>query len=204
MEGAVTPTVLAGDVLRVGRLGSAIFSEDGKRRRWLSRRLADVSRAQLTPKRVGFVMLNPSKADADQPDPTITRCVGFAERERATELEVANLSDWIETDSKKLRGLAARGLLTDTNSWHYLKHVLSCDVVICAWGGHPWARGKLATRILGHVGIEDLRALQLCCLGKTKTGAPNHPLYLAANTPLIDWPEPRLPAPVPTTEEPER
>lgn len=175
-----TPGVLDGDVLRIGTAGSAIFSVDGKRRRWLSRHLSGAS------KRCGFIMLNPSNADADKPDPTITRCIGFARREGAGSLEVANLADIIETDSKKLDGLARQGETTDGNSRHYLRHVLACELVICAWGAHPWARGKLHGWWLAENG-GDLPSM-FKCLGKTKTGAPNHPLYLPADKPLENWP----------------
>lgn len=178
----MTPEVLPGDVLRVGALGSAVFSADGTRRRWLSRQLSG------SPKRLGFIMLNPSRAGADDTDNTVTRCIGFGRREEAGEVEIGNLSDLIETDSKKLTALARQGLLTDGNSRHYLRHVLGCDVVICAWGAHPWARGKLATFLSQTIGLEDIRALGLKCLRKTQTGAPEHPLYMPAAQPLESWP----------------
>jgi hypothetical protein len=162
-------------------LGAAIFSRDGRRRRWLYRHI------RPTGPRVGFVMLNPSNADAFEPDPTITRCIGFAAREGAGSLEVANLADIIETDSKKLQGLAVRGETTDGSSRHYLKHVLGCDVVIAAWGAHPWARGKLHLWWMQEMGGE-LPSGFVKCLRKTKKGAPEHPLYIPANAPLQDWP----------------
>jgi hypothetical protein len=170
------PEVQPGDVRREGKRGVAIFNAEGNRRRWLARRLSD------SPKRVGFVMLNPSQADADDNDNTITRCVGFALREGGGVLEVANLADIIETDSKKLTGLAHLGAATDGNSRHYLRHVLGCDLVIAAWGAHRWARGRLANygAPISTIGFQ--------CLGVTKAGAPNHPLYLAASTPLRSWP----------------
>ena len=43
-----------------------------------------------------FIMLNPSTADHMVDDPTIRRCVGFAEREGCTGLEVVNLFASIE------------------------------------------------------------------------------------------------------------
>lgn len=181
--GMKAPHVRPGDVLRVGKKGAAIFSEDGRRRRWLMRALSP------SEKRVGFIMLNPSKADADDNDPTITRCEGFARREGAGSIEVANLADIIETDSKKLAEIARRGDTTDASSRYYMRHVLGCDLVIGAWGGHPWAVGKLALLMMQEFGAEGaVSALGLKCLGKTKKGAPNHPLYLPALQQLEPWP----------------
>lgn len=170
--------VLRGDELRVGSLGAAVFSSDGRRRRWLSYRLSDA------PKRCGFVMLNPSKAGAEKPDPTVTRCIGFARREGAGSLEIANLADIVETDSTKLGAFVRRGEATDDNSRHYLLHVLCCGLVIVAWGAHAWARGRLAqVREIG-VTVPSI----FWCLGRTKAGAPKHPLYVRADAPLELWP----------------
>jgi hypothetical protein len=170
----------APDVDRVGSRGTAVFSADGKRRRYLTRNLSPSA------KRVSFIMLNPSDATADDNDPTIARCEGFARREGAGVVEVANLSDYIETDSRKLDALYQQGVLTDSRSWDYVRRALWCDVVICAWGAHPWARGRLAGYLRGFPAFEA--TIQFKCLGKTKTGAPRHPLYLPGNAPLIDWP----------------
>ena len=41
--------------------------------------------------RLGFIMCNPSTADADLDDPTIRRCVGFARREGFAGITVRNL-----------------------------------------------------------------------------------------------------------------
>jgi hypothetical protein len=55
-----------------------------------------------------------------------------------------------------------------------------CDVVICAWGAHPPAR-QHANRILNEV---RSRRPATYCFGKTKAGAPKHPLYIKSGTPL--------------------
>lgn len=88
-----------------------------------------------------FVMLNPSTADASQDDPTIRRCLGFADREGYGAILVVNL------------------------------------YALRAWGAG--AREDRVARFM---------AVACRCLGKTKTGAPRHPLYLPSDAPLEAWP----------------
>lgn len=49
-----------------------------------------------------FIMLNPSTADADQDDPTIRRCVGFAKALGCGALEVVNLYAYRATNPRDL------------------------------------------------------------------------------------------------------
>ena len=63
---------------------AAVISKCGAYRYSLTRKWSD---APL----LSFVMLNPSTADAKEDDPTIRRCIGFARREGAGGLIVANL-----------------------------------------------------------------------------------------------------------------
>ena len=55
---------------------AANISPCGRYRYTLSRTWGDA-------RPLAFVMLNPSTADANVDDPTIRRCIGFAEREKA-------------------------------------------------------------------------------------------------------------------------
>lgn len=55
---------------------AALVSEDGVFRYWLTREWSpDLGQK---PRRLCFVMLNPSTADASEDDPTIRKCIGFA------------------------------------------------------------------------------------------------------------------------------
>ena len=134
---------------------------------------------------IAFCMLNPSTADANIDDPTITRCCGFARREGAGGIIVVNLSPWRATDPRDLeRAHQAREdvLWEDHNvdavatAWR-----LSSKFVV-AWGAGilPWMnRAALTVR---------RAAPERYCLGKTKSGEPRHPLYLARATPLELYP----------------
>ena len=53
-----------------------------------------------------FVMVNPSTADAEQDDPTIRKCIGFAERASYGRIIVGNKFAFRATDVRELRGAA--------------------------------------------------------------------------------------------------
>ncbi|MEE8167104.1 MAG: DUF1643 domain-containing protein, partial [Myxococcota bacterium] len=50
-----------------------------------------------------FLMLNPSKADHKKNDPTVTRCIGFAQRWGFGGLYVTNAFAFVSTDPKELK-----------------------------------------------------------------------------------------------------
>ena len=79
----------------------ATWSEDRKYRYSLIRRSGFVGDSMVL-----FIMLNPSTADEDNNDPTIRRCVGFANRWGYDWLYICNLSPLRSTDPK---GMIAAG-----------------------------------------------------------------------------------------------
>jgi len=155
---------------------SAEISECGRYRWWLRRSWNPVYGAEYLQGTVCFVMLNPSKADALQDDPTIRRCINFADNWGFTALSVRNLFPWRATDPDEMR---AYGILTLTGGDRgnaELQASATADLVIAAWGASP--------RIIGR----DVAALNMFgtrpiyCLGTTKNGYPKHPLYIRADT----------------------
>lgn len=155
---------------------SAVISPCDKYRYWLARDWSD------TPPLV-FVMLNPSKADADIDDPTIGRCISFARREGAGGIVVCNLFALRSKDPSALiaGGVSAWG----PDNFLYLGDALTGPRrIICAWGAEPIARDK------GLVFRAQAKQVgkPLMCLGKTKDGSPRHPLYLPASQPLEAYP----------------
>lgn len=158
----------------------ATFSADRAYRYTLSRRWGKGSCA-------AFVMLNPSTADAFDDDPTIRRCVGFAQEWGCGGLLVVNLFAYRSTDPRALAAVADPvGVANDL----VLAVMLRPDrnttpgPVVAAWGNHGRAgnRGQVVTDLLTEVGV------QLQCLGVTSTGQPCHPLYLAKTTALQPYP----------------
>ena len=157
---------------------SATISDCGKYRYWLERKWGDGS-PQV------FVMLNPSTADATENDPTIRRCMTFAKREGRAGIIVVNLFALRATDPVELirsddpigpENMTAIGEAL-------LLSVAQRSPIICAWGGHRTA-SKQASRFRRRAKVFDAN---LVCFDKTKTGAPRHPLYLKADTPLVTY-----------------
>jgi hypothetical protein len=129
-----------------------------------------------------FGMLNPSTADALELDPTIRRCVGFAERELAGGVVVVNLSPYRATDPADLYAAHKRGedvFLRDANE--YAWHVACClgRSVVLAWGAGVRAWMAPAVEMAVRVAGADAQ-----CLGWTQESEPRHPLMLAGATRL--------------------
>jgi hypothetical protein len=156
--------------------GTATLSKDGRYRYILTRRWSDSGETAL------WVMLNPSVATASEDDPTIVRCIGFSKGFGASALTVVNLFALRATDPKKLLKNPQEAL--GPRNQEILEEVLkSANRVIVAWGAlsNKLWMASLPSRDV----IRKYERLQ--CLGKTKRGAPRHPLYLRADSPLLPW-----------------
>jgi hypothetical protein len=123
-----------------------------------------------------FLMLNPSTADADRPDPTVTRCIRFAQSWDYDALDVANIFAWRSTDPRAL--YSQPNPVGPENDNAILDVASRASFIVCAWG----ARGKLMNR--GATVMDMLRACGLVphALRITKGGHPEHPLYLRGDS----------------------
>jgi hypothetical protein len=155
------------DVFATEAKSSAIISECGAYRYRLERQW-DGDKAT-----VAFLMLNPSKADASQDDPTIRRCIGFAKAWGFGGLIVGNLFALRSTDPKALYDHPDP--IGPDNDQHILAIAKSARKIVCAWGTH----GALHDR--GREVAERLEFFDLVALKVTVDGQPGHPLYLAAD-----------------------
>ncbi len=149
--------------------------------------------------RLGWVMLNPSTADASIDDPTIRRCMGFARRESFGGITVANLFAWRATKPADL--LEPRDPFGPANVDALEGLFASHATVVAAWGASfaNIARSRNSQwGVLNHVGgVPDhpkmVRAMaarhgaSLVCLGVTGDGSPRHPLYVKGDAPFIPW-----------------
>lgn len=128
--------------------------------------------------RLGFIMLNPSTADANLDDPTIRRCMGFARTLGHDGIRVFNLYAYRATKPADL-WKADEPTGGDRND-DLLREVLrqaKYQTVVAAWGAN--AKPDRVAEVMSWPGSEYLQAL-----GVTKNGAPRHPLYLRADSQL--------------------
>lgn len=157
----------------------AEISECGKYRYFLFRDWKDgpitwnaQERGRLT-----FVMLNPSTADGNQNDPTIRRCMAWAYLLGYAGIEVVNVMAYRATDPRELAEASAAHIdICGPENERYL--FAKRKQAVIAWGGSY--RFNEAAVISG---LKDVTQT-LWCFGKTKSGAPKHPLYLSYKTPL--------------------
>lgn len=160
----------------------ATISDDGRYRFALWRSWGEPG----FPKRyVNFVMLNPSKADATDDDPTIRRCLAFAKSWGHTALVVTNLYAFRATYPVDL--WKADDPVGPGNDELLCGVALAADRTLVAWGNHGVRnnRARLVAAMLRGAGV-TLHALRL-----TGQKQPQHPLFLPANLSPFVWEGPR-------------
>ncbi|NEO83153.1 MAG: DUF1643 domain-containing protein [Spirulina sp. SIO3F2] len=119
---------------------------------------------------VAFVMLNPSRADGQQDDPTLRRCIGFAQAWGFGALKVVNLFAYRTAQPKQLR--QANDPVGQENDRYIQAAAEQSDRVVVAWGNQGcWRDRNQAVLTL-------LNNVELYCLGLTQTQQPRHPLYV--------------------------
>ena len=155
---------------RDGEVGSSAIIE-GSYRYLLTRRIAEEDEGR----RVLWVMLNPSTADASQDDPTIRRVLGFSRRWGYGWVEVVNLFALRATDPAVLR--TARDPVGPLNHAYIAEALHRTSDVVVAWGARP-RRFDCAHR-------DAYRGAY--CLGVTREGEPRHPLYVRADAERVIW-----------------
>ncbi len=151
--------------------GWAYFSADKKYRYLLGRRTGKSNSRLL------FIMLNPSTADETQNDPTIRRCIGFAQQWSFGIMEVVNLFAFRTPHVAELR--RTDDPVGPENDEMIASALTTADMVVLAWGNHGSYRNRSH-----EIKRLALNTAQPFHLGLNKTGEPKHPLYLPASATL--------------------
>jgi len=158
-----------------GELGTAWFSPDKAFRYRLVRPLSDLPRTMVS------IGQNPSKADHETNDMTITKDMEFARRAGCGKLVKINLGAFITTDPHILRTVPDP--IGQLNRQFIAEAAMEADVLVAAWGAMPnelWARFRPSVEL-----IKTFNGVQ--CFGKTKNGAPRHTSRIGYRTQLEDW-----------------
>lgn len=150
----------------------AIISECGKYRYQLWR-IWDVSKPMCM-----FVMHNPSTADANDDDPTIRRCIGFAKSWGYGGIYVGNLTPYRATNPKSLIDLSLYDLFPKENYKHLVDMFYRSYLHVLAYGNPvvPWPKNQI-----------PFKHKNWHCLKITKKGNPFHPLYLKKDLKLTPF-----------------
>lgn len=158
-----------------GLLSGAVLS-DCKKYRYKLWRIWDHRKPKVL-----FVMLNPSKADAETNDNTIRRCIGFAKAWGYGGFYVGNLFAYRSTDPDALYFNRNHGedIIGPENDKCIDEMASLCEKIVFAWGNDGGLMGRCI----------DLAAKfpAAYCLGQTKIGHPAHPLFLKKSTELLPF-----------------
>lgn len=132
-----------------------------------------------------FIMLNPSTADANNDDPTIRRCMGFARDRGYGGIIVANLFAYRATSPADMKAEPFPvGTMNDETITTLMRWAYRADVpVIAAWGAH----GSFRRRDEQVISFARLIGCDLMCLGTTAAGHPRHPLYVRSDQPFVPF-----------------
>lgn len=201
--------------------GEAQFSSDGVYRFRLTREFGeppkvydsqiDEWRYRELVRRLVFIMLNPSTADADKDDPTIRRCKAFGKLWGYHKVVIVNLYAFRATKPMEMWRAKSGGIdivgedntsaitraIMEAYGWPRIPgdQSLDCDpgtpgAVICAWGAassHP-----AALRDYHQARVDFVRRLvgvRAWVLKLNDDGSPCHPLYQPDHTVPTHWPE---------------
>lgn len=121
--------------------------------------------------RVLFIGLNPSTADEAKDDPTLRRCMNYAQAWGFGGVCTANLFAFRATEPSNMK--KAKNPVGDENDKWLKQLVAESGLIIAAWGndGSFLNRSAQVRKYLP----------ELHCLKLNKSGEPAHPLYQRAN-----------------------
>ena len=144
----------------------AVFSPNRKLRYALVRQWGKGEGEHET---VNFIMCSPSTADDVDDDPTIRRCVDFAQRWEYHRLIVTNVNPF-----RSLWPSALQSAVLSAEDWatndRYIREAADASALVVACWGTDAPRG-MAARALG-----VLDGMPLYCLGLNADRSPKHPL----------------------------
>lgn len=127
---------------------------------------------------VVFICLNPSTADENKNDPTIRRCINYAEAWGYGGMVMLNIFAYRSKDRSKIYDVDDP--VGPENDKYIKSWCQKADKIIVAWGNDGIFEGRSS---------DVLRWLNRpYCLARTLMGEPSHPLYMKKNLkPIRFW-----------------
>lgn len=138
-------------------------------------------------RRILWVMLNPSTADAFVDDATIRKIVGFSTRAGFGSIAVVNLFAFRSKEPQDLKRAVEAGKdpVGPECDRHLADEAIHAELVVCAWGAHGSYLGRDV--VVRNLLRKYHTSAALRVLGLTKQGQPVHPLYQKNETPFVPW-----------------
>ena len=143
--------------------------------------------------RLVYVMLNPSTADAHRDDPTIRRCIGFAQSHGFGSLEVVNLYAYRTPSPVALTRAQRAGVdvVGPMNAGAIAEAFGRARAICAAWGGSQLrdvdARADAIYAAAAVTRADAPLGVGVMALGISRYGHPMHPLYLPASSRLVPF-----------------
>ncbi|WP_245303088.1 DUF1643 domain-containing protein [Rhizobium esperanzae] len=134
---------------------------------------------------ISLGMVNPSLANGENNDQTMTKVDGFAIRLGASKVVVWNPFARIAKDIRDLRHVDDP--IGPQNDAYIAQAVKGADIHIVAWGPLSKLPKPLRTRWRSVFGVLSDAGAKPMCWGTALDGHPRHPLMLAYATPLVPW-----------------
>jgi hypothetical protein len=162
---------------------SAVFSLDGDHRYWLVRRW-DIRLVQFT-----YVLLNPSKADGEDDDATVTRLIRLTAANGGGGFDLVNLFSVVDTKQVGLHLPAAIG--AENQAW-LARVVVNASKLVLGWGdgdgSGPNGRDRQeAVRRRAQEVWPLFANKEVWCFRSLKSGAPGHPVRLNSACRLVRY-----------------
>jgi hypothetical protein len=157
-------------------MNACIFSKDRKYRYLLIHRWEP----QQPERPCMWIALNPSIADEQRLDNTLTRIRSLSATAGFNTLYMTNLFALVSTD---LEAMKRRPEPVGKNNDNHISRIAHrIPTIFVAWGthGNHRDRDRQVILLLGQVGRRELR-----CFGVNKDGSPRHPLYLSGKVKSI-------------------
>lgn len=139
--------------------------------------------AAFAPPYTMWLGLNPSTADGDMNDPTISRECTLTATIGGNAYLKMNVSPYRATDPSRL-AYAAVPLLPSGHTERVLRRAMRAERTVVACGVPPAPLLTVAENLFE---LLDWCGVELWALGTTLDGWPRHPLYLPADAPMARW-----------------